>query len=631
MPIIIGTAGHIDHGKSSLVKALTGTDPDRLAEEHERGMTIDLGFAFLSPEIAFIDVPGHEKFIKNMVAGVSTIDLAILVIAADDGVMPQTREHLDILSLLRLERGFIVITKIDAVDAELLELVYDEVRSAVQGTFLEKAPLFAVSSITGAGLAELKAALLAAAEAMPARPLQGPFWMPVDRSFIIKGFGTVVTGTLLSGSASVGETLELLPAGRLVKIRGLQQQGRSVERVTSGYRTALNLQNISREEIVRGDVLASPGHFQGTRLLDARLHLLRSAAKELPNRARLRLHLGTREVMARVKLLDTERLKPGASALVQLLLEGPAAAMRREPFVVRHYSPAYTIGGGAILDPSPIPHRRFDKKVLAHLQALEHPDPLEMIAAALLADPLALRSPAEIAARSSISIQECEVLLADAAARGEIIAFGSGSKTLYSHVQSGEQLAARMQKKLAEFHQREPLKPGMSKAELRAQLGGQVAPKLFDHILARLAAAGVIVQQPQWVKLASHEVRLSPADEQTAERITARLAATPFAPPEEGVLAQELGLAASDVHRLLTALQGMGRLVRLEGELFFLASALQAAEERLRQFGAEREEISVGEFRELLGTSRKYAVPLLNWFDQVGLTERVGDNRLITR
>lgn len=630
MPIIIGTAGHIDHGKSSLVKALTGTDPDRLAEEHERGMTIDLGFAFLNPEIAFIDVPGHEKFIKNMVAGVSTIDLAMLVIAADDGVMPQTREHLDILSLLRLERGFIVITKIDMVEADLLELVLEEVRSAVKGTFLDKAPLFAVSSITGAGIAELKAALLAAAEAMPARPLHGLFWMPVDRSFVIKGFGTVVTGTLRSGGATVGDVLELLPAGRMVKIRGLQQQGRSVERVTSGYRTALNLQNISREEIERGDVLASPGHFRGTRLLDARLHLLKSAAKELPNRARLRLHLGTREVMARVKLLNAERLLPGESALVQLLLEAPAAAMRREPFVVRHYSPAFTIGGGAILDPAPTPHRRFDKKTLTNLEALEHPDPIEMISAALLADPLVLRSVADVAAHCSIDIPECEALLAAAAARGEVTILGAGSKALYGHASGGEQLAVLIQKRLAEFHRREPLKPGMSKAELRAQLGGQVAPKLFDHTLADLAASGAIVQQPQWVKLSSHEVRLSPADEKTAEQITNRLATTPFAPPEEGTLAQELGLPVSEVRRLLTALQGMGRVVRLEGELYFLAVALQAAEGKLRQYGVEQEEISVGAFRELLGTSRKYAVPLLNWFDQLGLTERVGDNRLIT-
>ncbi len=631
MPIIIGTAGHIDHGKSALVKALTGTDPDRLAEEHERGMTIDLGFAFLSPEIAFIDVPGHEKFIKNMVAGVSTIDLAMLVIAADDGVMPQTREHLDILSLLRLQRGFIVLSKIDLVDAELLELVREEVREAVKGTFLAGAPLFEVSALTGQGLPELREALAAAAAGMPARPAHGPFWLPVDRSFIIKGFGTVVTGTLLSGSAAVGETIELLPAGRLVKIRGLQQQGKPVERVTSGYRTAVNLQAVSREEVGRSDVLATPGQFKASRLMDGRLDLLGSAKKELINRARIRLHLGTREIMARIKLLDVERLKPGASALVQLLLEGPAVAMRREPFVVRHYSPAFTIGGGIVLEANAAPHRRFDKKVIERLKALEHPDPMEMITSALLNDPFTLLTAAGIAARCGLELEQTGELLAGGVGRGEILAFGAGGKTLHVHRDGFAQLQEHLVSALASFHQREPLKPGMSKAELRAQAGSVAAPRLFDLALAALVAGQRVVEQPQWVKLAGHTIRLDAADEKLAERITALLASSPFSPPDEGEIGRALDLAPGEIRRLLSALQGMGRIVRLEGDLYFLNSALEEANRRLLAFAAGKEEISVSEFRELLGTSRKYAVPLLNWFDHSGRTERIGDNRIIKR
>ncbi len=629
MPIIIGTAGHIDHGKSALVKALTGTDPDRLAEEQERGMTIDLGFAFLNPEIAFIDVPGHEKFIKNMVAGASTIDLAMLVIAADDGVMPQTREHLDILSLLGIQRGFVVLSKIDLVDAELRELVREEVEEAVQGTFLAGVPLFEVSTLTGKGLPALRAALLAAAGQMPLAPARGSFWLPVDRSFVIKGFGTVVTGTLLSGSAATGDLLELLPAGRPVKIRGLQQQGRSVDRVISGYRTALNLQNISREEVQRGDVLATPGRFTASRLMDARLHLLKSARKELGQRTRVRLHMGAREIMARIRLLDCERLAPGGSALVQFLLEAPAVARRREPFVIRHYSPAYTIGGGVILEAVAPPHRRFDRTTLDHLAALEHPDPFETLAAALLADPFTPQSAAALAARCGLESETASHLLAEGVARGDLLTSGTGNKLHYLHRQGFELLLERITSTLAAFHQREPLRPGMGKAELRTQLGDSIPPRLMEEALAALVAAGRAAEQPQWVRLAEHAIRLEGADAALADRIQALIDTQPFAPPGEEEIAHSLAVPSAQVRRLLGALQGMGRIVRLEGDLCFTTTALAEAERRLLAFAGEREEISVGEFRELLGTSRKYAVPLLNWFDQQGRTERLGDNRRI--
>lgn len=631
MPIIIGTAGHIDHGKSALVKALTGTDPDRLAEEQERGMTIDLGFAFLNPEIAFIDVPGHEKFIKNMVAGASTIDLAILVIAADDGVMPQTREHLDILSLLGVQRGFIVLTKIDLVDADLRQLVREEVQETVQGSFLEGAPLFEVSTVTGEGLPALREALIAAAGHMPVQRSRGSFWLPVDRSFVIKGFGTVVTGTLLSGTAATGDLLELLPAGRPVKIRGLQQQNQSVDRVTSGYRTAINLQNVSREEVKRGDVLATPGHFTASRLMDARLRLLKSARKEMSQRTRVRLHMGAREVMARVRLLDVESLAPGGTALVQFMLEEPAVARRREPFVIRHYSPAYTIGGGIILEAEAQPHRRFDRSALDHLRVLEHPDPFETVSAALLADPFLPQSAAALAARSGVESETLNRLLDEGVTRGDLLTSGSGSKILYWHRQGFELLLEKILAVLEVFHQREPLRPGMGKAELRTQLGGSITPRLLDDALAALVAQGYVAEQSQWVRLEGHTVRLEGADEALAGRIQALIAAQPFAPPGEEEIARALAVSDTQVHRLLGALQGMGRIVRLEGDLYFTITALADAESRLLDFAQQREEISVGEFRELLGTSRKYAVPLLNWFDQQGRTERLGDNRLIHR
>ncbi len=629
MSIIIGTAGHIDHGKSALIKALTGTDPDRLAEEQERGMTIDLGFAFLSREIAFIDVPGHERFIKNMVAGISTVDMAMLVIAADDGVMPQTREHLDILSLLRLQRGIIVLTKIDLVDADLLELVQEDVRETVRGTFLERAPVYQVSAITGAGIEQLRADLLQLAGETAPRPDRGVFWLPLDRSFIIKGFGTVVTGSVLSGSARVGDTLELLPEGRLVKVRGLQQHGDSVNDIAIGNRAAINLQNISKEELQRGDVLATPGTFKATTLMDGRLHLLKNGRKELLNRARVRLHLGTREILARVKLLEADRLQPGQSTLVQLLLEEPAVAMRRDPFVIRHYSPAYSIGGGIILDSAAVPHRRFDQKVIERLRGLENPDPQETLSAALLGHPFTPRHEVELHALTGLPPENLPGLLQQGVEQKQLLRFSIGGRNVYLHVQGYAQLQQRITATLADFHKREPLRPGMSKAELRAQVGGAIAPKLFDLTLTALVQAGSVSEQPQWVKLAQHEIRLNPADEKMAQQIITLLEASPFSPPEEAALAGAISCGPADIRRVLGALQGMGRVVRLEGELFFLQSVLDEAEKRLLEFGRTRDEITVGEFRELLGTSRKYAVPILGYFDQKGRTERLGDVRRI--
>ncbi|MFQ5772833.1 MAG: selenocysteine-specific translation elongation factor, partial [bacterium] len=388
--IIIGTAGHIDHGKSALVKALTGVNPDRLKEEKERGLTIDLGFAHLGEKATIIDVPGHEKFIRNMVAGVSTINFVLFVVAADDGVMPQTREHLDILKILQVKHGIIVITKIDLVEEEWLNLVKEDVRNLVQGSFLEIAPMLSVSSITGRGISKLKTTMETQWQQIKRRENKGVFWMPIDRSFTMKGFGTVVTGSVLSGETKVGDSLELLPQKKIVRIRGLQSHGHSVEKVAPGDRAAINLQALAKDQIHRGNVLSVPNYFNVARRLDARLQLLENAPKAIKPNTRVRLHFGTTEVMARISLLNVTKIEPGVSAYVQFHLENPGCTRRLDPFVIRQYSPTTTIGGGIILDANATRHKLADPTVLHKLQALEKENPKEVLEEKLLSAKFAL-------------------------------------------------------------------------------------------------------------------------------------------------------------------------------------------------------------------------------------------------
>lgn len=628
-PVVIGTAGHIDHGKSSLVRALTGTDPDRLAEEQERGMTIDLGFAFLSENIAFIDVPGHERFVKNMVAGVSTVDYAMLVIAADDGVMPQTREHLDILNLLQLKQGLVVINKIDLVDAELLALVEQEIQEIVKGSFLQKAPLFKVSAITGQGLDVLRSYLLTLPEKTLPRPDRGFFWMPVDRSFSMKGFGTVVTGTVLSGQTTVGETLELLPDSRAVKVRGIQSHGKSMQQVGLGRRAAINLQNITREEIERGHVLASAGRFKASPWMDVRLTLLPHAPRPLAQRTRVRIHLGTRELLGRVKLLEQSSLQPGQSGYAQLLLEEPALAMRRDAFVIRQYSPAMTIGGGIVLETNPPLHKRHDEAVLQQLAGMEKLNPAEVVLGCLAGH---AHEPAPIAAIhqwSGLAEEKLHTLMEQLLAEKSVRKMVISGKPLFISDEMFVHLKNRLTQTLATFHEREPLRPGMNKAEWRLTISGNLHAKLFEMAVQELKNDQVIEEQPGWIRLAGYQVKLGAADQETAAAMEKLFAEHPFTPPDEKELTALLKKPEAEIRRVLGALQAMGRLLRLEGDLFFTIEAVNEMKRRLRQFSSASVEISVGQFREMLSTSRKYAVPLLNYLDQQRITERVGDGRVI--
>lgn len=620
---IIGTAGHIDHGKSSLVRALTGTDPDRLAEEQERGMTIDLGFAFLNQDIAFIDVPGHEKFIKNMVAGVSTVDMALFVIAADDGVMPQTREHLDILKILQLEHGLIALTKIDLVDMEWLEIMEEDIRTLVRNSFLEQARIVRVSSITGEGIAELRGAIIELAQQTQPRRDRGVFWMPIDRAFTIKGHGTVITGSVLSGRVAVGDTCELLPLRRSVRIRGIQKHGAPAEVATIGDRAALNLMNIAKEDIERGNILATHNYFSPTKLLDARITLLRNAPKAISNRTRVRLHLGTREILARIKMLGVDKIEPGASSYAQLLLEEEAVAQKHDPFVIRRYSPQLTIGGGFILDTNPPPHKRMDQSVLARLQKLETLEPLQVITSIMLQSQKPM-TPAELAQKSGFDITTIEPILANLLEKGHLLAFGPKKSVL--HAQNYEKIQKDVLSALQTFHGKEPIRPGMKKANLLAQTAKNI-PDVFDAALQKLAKENQIVISSDVVRLQSHEIKLGDAAAELAKKIYTILEQNQYTTPPIKIIAQMLECPQDEVQIGLNALLGLGEILRFESDIYFTKAAIEAAKEKLFQFG--KEEITVGEFRQLLNTSRKFAIPLLGYFDASGITERSGDSRLI--
>jgi selenocysteine-specific elongation factor len=626
--IIIGTAGHIDHGKSALVKALTGTDPDRLAEEQERGMTIDLGFAFLNENIAIIDVPGHEKFIKNMVAGASTIDLALLVVAADDGVMPQTREHLEILSLLNVRRGLVAVTKVDLVDDDLLELVFDDVAELTRGSFLENAPLLPVSSVDGRGIEELKEKIVAMAAETESRPDRGIFWMPVDRSFTIKGFGTVVTGSVLSGQVRAGDSLEILPQKRAVRVRGIQAHGKPVEAVRLGDRAAINLAGSAKEDVARGDVLATADAVEPTLLLDIKLQLLKSAPKTLANRTRVRLHLGTREIMARIKLLDVEILQPGEACLAQLYLEQPTVALRREPFVIRRYSPALTIGGGVILDNHPARHKRFNGKVVDFLRRIENHDPAEVVDSLLLQSEGAAIGEKEISQKTGLTPEQLGDLLKQLEAEKRVVNIGSPARAQYVHAVHYNSMRHKITDYLTVLHKKEPLKLGVSKAELKTHVAHrQGSQKLFEAILLALIQEGVIEEQSQWIKLSSHSIELSVADRRLADGILKILLKEEFSPPSADLVGTETEASAAEVKRVLGALQGLGEVIRLEGDLYFSSKTIEKAKALLGDYLQSHEEITVSQFRELLNTTRKYALGILAYFDQLGITERVGDTR----
>jgi len=645
--IVVGTAGHIDHGKSALVRALTGTDPDRLKEEKDRGITIDLGFASLDIgdlHVAFVDVPGHERFVKNMLAGVGGIDLVVLVVAADESVMPQTREHFDICRLLRIPAGFVALTKADLVDADTIELVRLEVRELVAGSFLEGAPIVPVSSRTGAGLAELRQAIASSARAVTGRATDGATRLPIDRVFSMKGFGTVVTGTLVSGRLRTDDELSVEPGGTPVKVRGIQVHGAKCSDAVAGTRTAVNLAGVEVSDVARGQSLVTPGLFEVTRLADAVVEVL-PGARPLKHGARVRFHQGTAEILGRVAVAGPlpadgssrtiPAIAPGARAFVRLRLEQPAVLARGDRYILRAYSPAITIAGGHVLDPHPPRRAIRTAAAVERLRTLDF-DPSDAprrreaairAVGVLVADSGdAGLSRQAIVRRAGVALPEVDDVAAAIVQAKRAVAVGD----LLVDARATKRLEDGVLAFLAEHHRAQPLSEGAPREEVRERLFARGDAQTFEQVIEELIRRGTVAGR-QKLALASHRVALSPEEERARGAIEQALRDAGLTPPDPAALASAAGISAGVAERVINLLQRQKVLIRI-GTLVFHDEALKRLKQEvgaLKTSAGAAARIDVATFKERFGVTRKFAIPLLEYLDRERVTRRVGDARQI--
>ncbi len=618
---VIGTAGHVDHGKSTLVKALTDIDPDRLPEEKEREMTVDLGFAWMTlpsgREVSIVDVPGHERFIKNMLAGVGAIDLAMLIVAADESVMPQTREHLAILDILRIRRGLVVITKVDLVDEELVELVKAEVEDTLVGTAFEGCPMAPASAYTGEGIDDLKAMLDDILNDTETRRDLGRPRLPIDRCFTVSGFGTVITGTLIDGSVAVGQQIELAPSGRQARIRGLQSHKSRLDAAAPGIRLALNLSGISRDDVMRGEVLTNPGWLRPTRRFDANLRMVKGAPHALKHNEGVTFHLFTSETTGRVRLLDADRLQPGSEGWVQVLLDEPVPMVKGDFFVLR--SSEDTLGGGQVADPNPRRrHRRFAPDVLERLTTLDAGASEDVILT--IADQMGPCDLRTLSQRSNISEEEILERLGALIEAEEIVALGEmgaqGDAVVYSR-RGWDILRNQAQVALQAYHNQYPLRRGAPPQELRSRL--RVSQPVYLRAAARLADEGAIVDDSGVVRTPDHRVELSDGQQSEIADYLATLAGEPWSPPTDRPVDPEL----------LAHLQERGDVVKVNETVVFTAAAYEDMAGRIVEHLNANGSVTVADARTIFGTSRKYVLPLLEYLDQQRITRRVGDERVL--
>ena len=617
--VVIGTAGHIDHGKTALVKALTGIDADRLAEEKRRGITIDLGFAHaaLAPGVyaGFVDVPGHERFVKNMLAGTGGIDLALLVVAADESIKPQTREHFDICRLLGIKSGVVALTKADLVDPDIAGLVRLEVEELVAGSFLEGAAIIPVSSVTGAGLGELRAALANAALAAPARKGSGRFRLPIDRAFAVKGFGAVVTGTLTSGALQVEQEVELFPEKRRMRVRGIEVHGEKVSRATAGQRTAVNLVGMEAAELQRGQQLAEPGLFQVVKRIDCRLTLLPSA-KALKARTPVHFHSGAAEIEAQVRLLDgAPTMKPGETRFIRVELRDPALLLPGDKFIIRMFSPVVTIGGGEVVDISGVRYRKGESAA-ARLNELASPDLAVRMRSMVRESEWGL-SAEDIVARTGWTAAEI------AAAQSDAIRKLAGG-AWFSSADRFVEARARLVKAVAAHHKANPLQPGAPKADLRGREFGGAPAAVFEALLNESPELTV---DGDLVRLKTHRVALKEDEEKARAAIEAAFARGGLAAPGVRDTLAQSGVEAARARTLLQILLREGKLIRIDAELVLHANAIA---ELLALMSARKgQTFDVPSFKEWTGISRKYAIPLLEYLDRERVTRREGDKRIV--
>ncbi len=631
---VIGTAGHVDHGKSTLVKALTGIDPDRLKEEQEREMTIDLGFAWLTlpsgEQVGIVDVPGHQDFIKNMLAGVGGIDAVLFIIAADESVMPQTREHLAILDLLKIPTGVVALTKVDLAESEeWIELVEAEVMDIVEGTVLEGAPIVPVSAVTGQGLDRLRQTLDEVLARIPPRADRGRPRLPVDRVFTVAGFGTVVTGTLSDGNLRVGQEVEILPARLKARIRGLQTHKRKIEVAVPGSRVAVNLTSVSTEDVRRGNVVTIPGWLEPTQLVDVRLDYLADAPRELRHNQEVEFFTGAAEVMAHVRLLGTRSLAPGQSGWAQLRLAERVPLVKGDRFIIRQPSPSLTIGGGMVVDPLPRRrHRRFRPAVIQRLETLAHGTPADLLLEALdRRGPMPARTlisdtplPAETAAESLRQLLQGEqvfTLLPGSSLSDDVLK----SPQYVASPAGWAMLRNRLTGEVGDFHRTYPLRQGMPREALKSRL--KLDTRLFNAAVARASAEGALVETETIIHLPEHAVRFSPDQQALIDRLLREFQRTPYTTPS---YKDSVAAVSEDV---VLALIETGQLVRLGPDVLLLSKTYDALIAWVKEYIAEHGSVNVGQVRDAFNTSRKYALALLEYLDDQRITKRVGDERVL--
>jgi len=628
--VIVGTAGHIDHGKSALVQALTGIDPDRWEEEKRRGITLDLGFAHLElgdVRLGFVDVPGHERFVRNMLAGVGGIDVVLLVIAADESIKPQTQEHFDICRLLGIPRGLVALTKADLVEPDLVELVRAEIEDFVGGSFLAGAPIVSVSSKTGQGLEELRQELSRVALSVPGKDATHHFRLPIDRAFLMKGFGTVVTGTLISGAVAREDEVEIFPARRRARVRGVQVHNQPAERAAAGQRTALNLAGVEPGELARGMTLAAPGRFEASTRIDVLVDLLPSA-RPLKHRARVHFHHGTAELTAEVLLLEQDALKPGEQALAQLVLAAPALVLPGDRFILRQFSPVVTVGGGRVLDGLARKHKRNDESVLAHLETLRSDAADDILASFIATERRVGVTLPRLIARTGWRESEIRTAL-ESLANSDRICILTKSPLAVAAAPRLARLAEQAVAAVEAFHQRQPLREGISKEELKERVFAG-AEALMESVLAGLVEEKKLARVGDVVKRGGRTVTLTAEEAEaraTIEQAFARAGLT--VPARKEVLAR-LTLDPQRAERIVELLVREKVLAKVSEDLLFHHSALERLRELLGAYRRQKgERISVPAFKELTHVTRKYAIPLLEYLDRERVTRRLGDDRII--
>ncbi len=631
--VIIGTAGHIDHGKTTLIRALTGRNTDRLKEEQKRGISIELGFTYFDlpsgKRAGIIDVPGHEKFIKNMLAGVVGIDIVILVVAADEGVMPQTSEHLAILDLVGIEKGFVVITKSDLVDEEWLELVKEDIKDEIKDTFLEGAPIIPVSSTKGTGLDEVKSLIDELAFELEDREVDDMPRLPVDRVFSIQGFGTIVTGTLLSGKFHVGEEIQVFPGNRIGRIRSMQVHDEDTDIAYAGQRVAINIAGLKKDQINRGDVVAPINSMKETLLLDVKVKLIEGIDRSIENRTRLRLYIGAKEVLCRIILLDRDVLNPGEEAYAQLRLEEEIVAKRGDRFILRFYSPMFTIGGGQVLEPNATKRKRFDKEVLEELRIKEEGESVDIIEKIILDKSPIFPTLKEISIFTAMLEDKVKKEVEKLVQENKIIQFNLTKDLHLIHIQYFDQLKNNIIEELKEFHEKQPLKMGMPKEEIRSKFLKNAKPKVGDRFIDLLIEKGYIEQHKENICIKGFQIEYSSSQLRIKEEIIENYVMNEFLPPKRDELYEKIQGEKEEIDQVLNSLINRDEIIRLDDEILIYRSTYAEALEILKQYIEKNGSITVAEYRDELKTNRKVALSLLEHFDQLKITKRDGDRRVL--